>query len=262
MMSDKVIKTDAFMDMGDSSKVLYFYLMIEADDDGFISNPKTIMRMIGSNADDYKILIAKRFLIVFQSGVCVIKHWRIHNLIRADRYHETQWIEEKNSLIVDKKTSKYSLNKGGIPNGNQLATEVRLGKVREGEVRKELAKKKTVSAKQRTPSKKKPKSVIIAETSSAGIVQILESFQENEINPKNMYGNKTQRKACEELIGKFGLEKVLAVLKNVVPKTNAKPRYEFPDVRTPVQLLEGWYKIGSGLQRAKEEKEQLKSNVI
>jgi len=102
----------------------------------------------------------------------------------------------------------------------------------------------------------------IAETSSAGIVQILESFQENEINPKNMYGNKTQRKACEELIGKFGLEKVLAVLKNVVPKTNAKPRYEFPDVRTPVQLLEGWYKIGSGLQRAKEEKEQLKSNVI
>jgi hypothetical protein len=102
----------------------------------------------------------------------------------------------------------------------------------------------------------------IAETSSAGIVQILESFQENEINPKNMYGNKTQRKACGELIENFGLEKVLLVLKDVVPKTNLKPRYEFPDVRTPTQLLQGWYKIGSGIQRAKDEATKLKSNVI
>lgn len=134
MFSDKVIKTDAFMEMPSSAKLLYFYLMIEADDDGFVSNPKTIIRMLGANEDDLKVLLGKRFVLNFDSGVCVIKHWRIHNLIRADRYTETQWVEEKSLLVIDKNTGKYSLATTGIPNGNQVATQVRLGKVREVKV--------------------------------------------------------------------------------------------------------------------------------
>ena len=131
MMSDKVIKTDSFMEMPHSTKNLYFYLMIEADDDGFVSNPKTIIRMVNAVDDDYKILIGKRFVVPFESGVCVIKHWLIHNLIRADRKVDTQWAEEKKLLIVDPDTQKYSLNKGLQPSDNQVTTKCphRLGKV-------------------------------------------------------------------------------------------------------------------------------------
>lgn len=131
MFSDKIVDTDAFLDMGAGSQLLYFHLCMRADDDGFVSNPKKIMRMIGSQDDDYKVLLAKRFVIQFQSGVCVIKHWLIHNLIRQDRYNETQWVKEKEQLIIDEKTKKYSLNTEEtivIPNGNQMAPQVRLGK--------------------------------------------------------------------------------------------------------------------------------------
>jgi len=139
MMSDKVIKTDSFMEMPHSTKTLYFYLMMEADDDGFVSNPKTIMRMVNAVDDDYKILIGKRFVVPFESGICVIKHWLIHNLIRADRKVDTQWSEEKKQLVVDPDTQKYSLNKGLQPSDNQVTTKCphRLGKVRLGKVRLE-----------------------------------------------------------------------------------------------------------------------------
>jgi hypothetical protein len=95
MFSPQIVDSDAFMDMPQSSQLLYFHLAMRADDDGFVGNPKKILRMIGGNEDALKVLIAKRFILTFQSGVVVIKHWRIHNLIRADRYHETQYLEEK-----------------------------------------------------------------------------------------------------------------------------------------------------------------------
>ena len=135
MFSLKVVDTDAFLDMPQSSQLLYYSLAMRADDDGFIANPKKIMRMLGSQDDDYKVLVVKKFVIPFESGVCVIKHWLIHNLIRGDRYIETQYTREKSQLVIDDQTSKYSLNKGEnnvIPNGNQMAPQVRLGKVRLG----------------------------------------------------------------------------------------------------------------------------------
>ena len=127
MFSPNVVKTDSFMEMPESTKNLYFYLNLEADDDGFISNPKSIIRMCGAKEDDYKILIAKRFVIVFEGGVCVIKHWLIHNLIRADRYTETQWIKEKALLNIEKTTKKYQLATTRQPDGT--TGKVRLGKV-------------------------------------------------------------------------------------------------------------------------------------
>lgn len=133
MFSMKVVDTDAFLDMPQSSQLLYYSLAMRADDDGFIANPKKVMRMIGSQEDDYKILCMKKFIIQFNSGICVIKHWLIHNLIRSDRYAETQYVREMEQLTIDPKTKKYSLNKGEndvIPTGNHLAPQVRLGKDR------------------------------------------------------------------------------------------------------------------------------------
>jgi len=98
MFSLKIVDTDIFLDMPLSAQNLYFHLNMRADDDGFIANHKKIMRMIGSNDDDMKILLAKDFIIPFESGVCVIKHWKIHNYIAKDRYHETIYIEEKGEL--------------------------------------------------------------------------------------------------------------------------------------------------------------------
>ena len=95
-MFDKTItNNDNFLEMPDSTQNLYFHLSMEADDDGFVDNWKSIMRMTGKKEDDLKLLIAKQFIIPFDSGVIVIKHWRINNYLRKDRYHETKYLREK-----------------------------------------------------------------------------------------------------------------------------------------------------------------------
>lgn len=115
MFDKSVVKCDDFIEMPDSSQNLYFHLSMEADDDGFVDNWKSIMRMTGKKEDDLKILIAKQFLLPFDSGVIVIKHWRINNYLRKDRYNPTKHIEEKHQLIV-KENDEYSMVSNlGIP---------------------------------------------------------------------------------------------------------------------------------------------------
>ena len=126
MFSKTIIDSDAFLDMPSSTQALYFHLSMRADDDGFINNPKKIQRMTGSSEDDIKLLILKNFIIPFESGVVVIKHWKIHNLIRSDRYKETVYKDEK-AMLVTKENSSYTI---GIPSDNQMETQVRLGKDR------------------------------------------------------------------------------------------------------------------------------------
>ncbi len=128
MFAKTIIDSDAFLDMPLSTQALYFHLSMRADDDGFINNPKKIQRMIGCADDDLKLLLAKNFIIPFESGVCVIKHWKIHNYIRNDRYKPTTYTEEMAQLTC-KKNGAYTL---GIPNGYQMETQVRLGKDRLG----------------------------------------------------------------------------------------------------------------------------------
>ena len=131
MISKKIVDTDAFLDMPPTGRLLYYDLLMRADDDGFVSNPRKIMRMTLSSQDDMKILITKEFIIPFETGVCVVKHWRVHNLIRADRYTETEYKTEKETLqIVDNKYVKQNV----IPHDNQMEPQVRLGKVRIGKV--------------------------------------------------------------------------------------------------------------------------------
>lgn len=101
MFAKTIVTSDAFLDMPASTRCLYFLLGMVADDDGFVNNPKSIMRQAGATADDLNLLIAKRFILTFQSGVVVIKHWCIHNTIQKDRYKETKYLEEKNQLMLD-----------------------------------------------------------------------------------------------------------------------------------------------------------------
>lgn len=100
MFAKQIIDSDAFIDMPLSTQALYFHLSMRADDDGFINNPKKIMRMIGASEDDYKVLCLKRFIIPFDSGIVVIKHWKIHNYIQKDRYKPTVYTEEKATLTA------------------------------------------------------------------------------------------------------------------------------------------------------------------
>ena len=125
MFAKTIIDSDAFLDMPLSTQALYFHLSMRADDDGFINNPKKIQRMIGCCDDDLKLLLAKNFIFAFESGVVVIKHWKIHNLIRTDRYKATVYQEEKAQLSI-KDNKAYTL---GLPNDNQRETQVRLGEV-------------------------------------------------------------------------------------------------------------------------------------
>ena len=111
MFTMKIVDSDAFLDMPLSAQCLYFHLNMRADDDGFIGNPKRIMKIVGASEDDLKLLIAKRFLLCFEDGVIVIKHWRMHNTLSQNRYHETQYIEEK-SMLKLKENGSYSFDNG------------------------------------------------------------------------------------------------------------------------------------------------------
>lgn len=152
MFAKTIIDSDAFLDMPTTSQLLYFHLSMRADDDGFVNKPKSLMRMIGAKDDDMKILITKKFIIPFESGVVVIKHWKIHNYIRKDMYHKTKYKDEMSQLELDANSS-YRLYAGALNHNNERVTEplqacnelvtntstqVRLGKDRLGKDKKDI----------------------------------------------------------------------------------------------------------------------------
>ena len=100
MFAKTIIDSDAFLDMPASARLLYYDLGMRADDDGFVSSPKKITALVNCSPDDLSLLIAKGFIIPFQSGVCVIRDWKTNNSIRSDRYHETRYLEEKRKLSL------------------------------------------------------------------------------------------------------------------------------------------------------------------
>lgn len=124
MFAKTIIDSDSFLDMPLSTQALYFHLSMRADDDGFINNPKKLCRMIGSSDDEMKVLFAKKFLLGFESGVIVIKHWKMHNYIQKDRYKETNYLEEKAKLGTSKNNG-YTLD-------TQCIQDVSTGKDRLG----------------------------------------------------------------------------------------------------------------------------------
>lgn len=129
MFAKTIIDSDAFLDMPASARLLYYDLSMRADDDGFINSPKKIIRMTGASEDDIKILITKQFVIPFENGVVVIKHWFIHNYIRKDTYSETQYKEQKSLLTLDENKGYRLIDtvRGRPVDGS--STQVRIGKV-------------------------------------------------------------------------------------------------------------------------------------
>ena len=119
MFSLKIVDSDLFLDMPLSSQCLYFHLSMRADDDGFVNNPKKIIKIIGANEDDLKILIAKGFVIVFDQGIIVITHWKINNYIRKDRYKPTMYIDQKQQLYQTDNGAYISEEKVGCHLVNQ-----------------------------------------------------------------------------------------------------------------------------------------------
>lgn len=189
MFAKTIIDSDAFLDMPQSTQLLYFHLAMRADDDGFINNPKSIVRNVKCNEDDLKILAMKKFIIPFESGIVVIKHWKIHNYIRVDRYKETKYKEEKSRLMLDENKA-YSV---GIPSDNQMDTQVRLGKDRLNNnniLITEKAEKKTRISYQQIVDKYN---------------KICKSL------PKVMKLSDTRRKAINARLDKFSLEEIISV---------------------------------------------------
>ena len=203
MFSLKIVDTDAFLDMPQSSRLLYYDLSMRADDDGFVSNPKKIMRMTGSGDDDIKVLVSKKFIIPFDSGICVIKHWKIHNYIQKDRYSVTTYLEEKKQLKL-KENGSYTKC---VQNVSKLDTQVRLGKDRLGKV--------------------------IPPQSVGEINPLIELFEN--VNPsfKVLFKRTTQRDAIQRLLKEHGEKKVRDLIV-FLPRNNAKKFA--PTITTPIQL--------------------------
>lgn len=138
MFSRGVVQSDSFLNMPLSSQALYFHLGLEADDDGFLGNVQKIVRMIGASKDDFSILMAKGFVIPLTDGVCVIRHWKLNNFIRNDRYKQTIYVEQKHMLSTAANgvyclaaAADSGLHHLGIPDGNQMDTngQPSIGKV-------------------------------------------------------------------------------------------------------------------------------------
>lgn len=136
MFAKNIVLSDEFLDMPLSTRCLYFTLGMLADDDGFINKPKTILRMCGASIDDMNILKLKRFVLEFDNGIIVIKHWRLNNYLRKDRYSETSYKDEKAQLFL-KKNGSYTFKNTGLPLGIPSIDKYRLDKNREEEIREE-----------------------------------------------------------------------------------------------------------------------------
>lgn len=155
MFSNDIVGSDAFLEMPVSSQALYFHLNLKADDDGFV-NPKMIMRMVGCGEDDIRVLVAKKFVIPFENGVIVVKHWFINNnKIQKDRYKPTLYTEQKDVLFL-KENKSYTLDKNqGISlrqhNVNTLLTQNR---IEENRIEENRIDNKDVAIAPSSPSKK------------------------------------------------------------------------------------------------------------
>lgn len=208
MFSKTIIDSDAFLDMPLSAQALYFHLSMRADDDGFLNNANKIIRMINASKNDYDLLLIKKFIIQFDDGICVIKHWRIHNYIRNDRYKPTVYQDEMNCLTI-KDNKSYTLNpdiptieeknNDGIPNGYQTETQDRIGKDRIGKDR--LDKNNVDSTKVESSTKVQLEKIISAW---------------NELNLSRIISIKNTRlKLLNARLKEYGLEKVVEAINNI-----------------------------------------------
>lgn len=239
MLSSKIVDSDAFLDMPQTSQLLYFHLAMRTDDDGFVGNPKKIMRMIGSAENDLSVLFTKKFILGFESGVIVIKHHRINNNWDSYNCKRTQYTEEFKQLNL-KENGAYTLDN---TKGLLAQTEIRL---KSDEI-------KSLEENRIEETRREENRIEKDETSSSEEIPILiKAFEV--INPasKKFYGNTTQRKACSDLIESYTFDRVLSVIEKTLPKTNGLQF--FPTITTPLQLFEKWSTLEIAIKKYQGEK--------
>ena len=171
MFTKQITESDAFLDMPLSAQCLYFHLNMAADDDGFVNNPKRIQMTVGASADDLKLLLAKSFAIAFESGVIVIKHFKMHNYIQSDRYKQTDYREEKEMLEM-KPNKAYTLKDESMY--TNCIQSVSVGKVSIG---KNSIDKNSIDKEREKPSRFSPPSL--------SEVKAYCQSRNNGINPQN-----------------------------------------------------------------------------
>ena len=220
MFTMKIVDSDAFLEMQLSTQCLYFHLNMRADDDGFIGNTKRIMKITGASEDDLRLLIAKRFVLTFEDGVIVIKHWRMHNTLSRDRYAETSYTDEKKMLLL-KDNGSYSLT-GGNPIDDTRLIE-RSG--RQTQQRRNKDATKTHSEKgldiDKDIDKEKDNKLIVSkdticQTDVRRVIEEWNKLQEVGINP--IRDIKPSSKRCQLLKGRireYGIDEVLNAINNV-----------------------------------------------
>jgi hypothetical protein len=258
MFAKTIIDSDAFLDMPLSSQALYFHLSMRADDEGFVNNPKKVQRMIGASDDDLKILIGKSFLIPFESGIVVIKHWRIHNYIRQDRKHETKYCEEK-ALLEVKENGAYTLSSELCQSdvsqmSDKCHTEVRLGKDR-------LDIKNTNSILCSSSEEPKEERATIKK---ADIDKVLSEWNSIDGIPKvTKLATGTKRyKMLKQRIEEYSLNDVLKAIENVRNSdflTNKWKGFNFEWFVKPnnfPKVLEGNYNKESGNERTSRQSDE------
>lgn len=235
MFSRKITDTDKFIEMPATTQNLYFHLNMNADDEGFVDRVSIIQRMIGASGDDLKLLIAKGFVIPFESGVVVIRHWRIHNYIQADRFQPTIHQNEKSQIEYDDtKTANIKRLDECIQNVYKVDTQVRLGKDR-----LELGKDRLDHHLDKND-----------DDENLIFKKLKEAFGE-------MHVNGTMVEEVERLLKQYGQELVVLALDKTILNAGKSLRYT-------MSILQRW--DGQGLRTAEqirvadEEYERKKSN--
>ena len=226
MFAKTIIDSDMFIDMPMSARLLYYDLAMRADDDGFVNSPKKIMRFVGASMDDMNVLIAKQFIIPFESGVVVIKHWKIHNYIQKDRYKATSYQAEKESLTLKNGTyytddlpDVSNLDTECIQDVYSLDTQVRLGKVRLGKVR--LGKDRLELGKDRVRDRDRERQELESAYAPENLpLEIAEN--KNNKNNENDFNNSDNKKPTRH---KYGIYKNVLLTDEDMEKLKS----EFPD---------------------------------
>ena len=222
MFTMKIIDSDAFLDMPATTQCLYFHLNMRADDDGFIGNPKRIMKITGASDDDLRLLIAKRFVLTFEDGVIVIKHWRMHNTLSRDRYTETSYIDEKRMLLL-KENGSYSLVSGNviddtklIERSNRQTHNRRTIDATKTHADKGLDKDKDIDIDKEKDNKLTVSKDTVSQTDVRRVIEEWNKLQEVGINP--IRDIKPSSKRCQLLKGRireYGIDDVINAIENV-----------------------------------------------
>ena len=195
MFAKSIVLSDAFLDMPLTARCLYFTLGMMADDDGFVGSPKAIMRQCGASVDDMNVLLAKRYVLLFESGVIVIKHWRMNNYLQSDRHKKTTYIEELNTLEIDSKGA-YTEKRSNLEGSESMYTECiqnvytdkyRLDKDSKGKDSKDISSEPTASS---------PVAKLILKDGS-----VYEVTQDEVNNLKNLYRGANVEKELRHMEG-------------------------------------------------------------